>query len=473
MKTRTIMLDQCGLFIANRLVPIPNELDIPYTNRLVNMQLHPSKLDNYWLTLVDIFLTILLVASAMAVANWKQQHPDQLTWLEQDASQHLGAEHNQIAIAIYHGQGFSNPFRVQTGPTSWMPPVLPYLMATLYWVGGGSESFVVQCMLFANAFAVLGSSWIVLRQARKLRMVVVGYVVLIGGLTANFHQLFQSTSDTALLMLVVNLLWFGIVNLNGGMCRFPLSVVWGLFGGFCALCSPVVGGVWAVLTSIKLLPHKTNLVPFAIAAAMSILVVAPWTIRNRMLLGAWVPIKSNGMYELWQSQCLDNEGVLDSRTLFDQPFSGYSTQRKRYQELGEIAFVAEKGAIAKRSIYDNPGEFATRIANRWAAASVYYTAMRPAYDQPGGGWPIFWKRILFPLPAISVFVILAMRRMPFEPELWSAIAIWFFALLPYILISYYDRYATPMIGMKMLIVIFGVNTLFSNDFVTRWKMKSG
>ena len=72
MKTRTIMLDQCGLFIANRLVPIPNELDIPYTNRLVNMQLHPSKLDKYCPTAVDIFLTILLVASAMAVANWKQ-----------------------------------------------------------------------------------------------------------------------------------------------------------------------------------------------------------------------------------------------------------------------------------------------------------------------------------------------------------------------------------------------------------------
>lgn len=250
-------------------------------------------------------------------------------------------------------------------------------------------------------------------------------------------------------------------------------VVWGLFGGFCALCSPVVGGVWAVLTSIKLLPHKTNLVPFAIAAVMSILVVAPWTIRNRMLLGAWVPIKSNGLYELWQSQCLDNEGVLDSRTLFDQPFSGYSTQRQRYQELGEIAFIDEKGAIAKKSIYGNPSEFATRIANRWAAACVYYTVMRSTDDQRGGGWPIFWKRIVFPLPAISVFVILAMRRMPFEPKLWSAIAIWFFTLLPYILISYYDRYATPMIGMKMLIVIFGVNTLDSSNFVTRWKTKRG
>ncbi len=206
---------------------------------------------------------------------------------------------------------------------------------------------------------------------------------------------------------------------------------------------------------------------------MSILVVTPWTIRNRIVFGSWVPIKSNSMYELWQSQCLDNEGVLDSRTLFDQPFSGYSTQRKRYQELGEMAFVEEKGAIAKKSIYEHPSEFATRIANRWAAACIYYTTMRPADNQPGGGWPIFWNRIVFPLPAISVFLILALRRMPFEPELWSALAIWFFALLPYILISYSDRYATPLIGMKMLIVIFGMNTLATNVLLKRSRTNHG
>jgi len=459
--------------IANRLMPIPTLSNSPSMRRTTNIMLHPSQLDKYRSTLLDMLLAILLVSCAMGIAHWKQQHPDQLTWLEQDASRHLGAEHNQIAIAIYHGHGFSNPFGVQTGPTSWMPPVLPCLMAGLYWVGGGSESFVIHCMLLANAFAVFVSSCIVLRQARKMQMVVVGYIVLIGGLTANFHQLFQSTSDTALLMLVVNLIWLGIVNSKAKVYRFPVAVIWGLFGGFCALCSPVVGGVWAVLTSIKLLPHKENLAPFAITVAMSILVVAPWTIRSRMLLGAWVPIKSNGLYELWQSQCVDNEGVLDSRTLFDQPFSGYSKQRKRYQEIGEIAFIEEKGSIAKKSIYDKPSDFATRIANRWAAACVYYTAMRPAGEQPGSGWPIFWKRIVFPLPAISVFFLLAMRRMPFEPELWSAIAIWFFTLLPYILISYYDRYATSLVGMKMLIVIFGVNTLVSSDFVNRWRAKRG
>ena len=464
-------LNRCGTtevaLIANRLMPIPTLGNSPSMRRTRNIMLHPSQFDKYRSILLDMLLAILFVSCAMGIAHWKQQYPDQLTWLEQDARSHLGAEYNQIAIAIYNGQGFSNPFRVQTGPTSWMPPVLPYLMASLYWVGGGSENFVTRCMLLANAFAVTVSSWIVLREARKLGMVVVGYVVLIGGLMANFHQLFQSTSDTALLLFVVNLLWLGTVKLRVPACRFSFAIAWGLFGGICALCSPVVGAVWAVLTLIKLLPHKATLAQFAVAATISILIVAPWTIRNRVVLGAWVPIKSNGMYELWQSQCVDNEGVLDSRTLFDQPFSGYSTQRKRYQELGEIAFIEEKGAIAKKSIYENPREFATRIANRWSAACLFYTPMKSVDEHPGGGWPIFWKRIVFPLPVISLLIVLILRAVPFEPELWSAASIWFFALLPYIVISYYDRYATPLVGMKMLIVIFGLHTLVSSDFVSR------
>jgi hypothetical protein len=32
-------------------------------------------------------------------------------------------------------------------------------------------------------------------------------------------------------------------------------------------------------------------------------------------------------------------------------------------------------------------------------------------------------------------------------------------LLPYILISYYERYALPLVGIKMLLVIYGFDTL--------------
>ncbi len=32
-------------------------------------------------------------------------------------------------------------------------------------------------------------------------------------------------------------------------------------------------------------------------------------------------------------------------------------------------------------------------------------------------------------------------------------------LLPYVLISYYDRYAMPLLGMKMVLVVYGVDAV--------------
>ena len=42
---------------------------------------------------------------------------------------HLGAEYLNIAQALRAGRGYADPFRAETGPTAWMPPVLPTILA--------------------------------------------------------------------------------------------------------------------------------------------------------------------------------------------------------------------------------------------------------------------------------------------------------------------------------------------------------
>jgi hypothetical protein len=91
----------------------------------------------------------------------------------------------------------------------------------------------------------------------------------------------------------------------------------------------------------QLHPTKARIKATVTAALVSILVVAPWTIRNRLVLKRWIPIKSNGMYELWQSQCLDQDGVLDSITLGQHPWGNDGEQRQQYARLGEIAFTTD------------------------------------------------------------------------------------------------------------------------------------
>jgi hypothetical protein len=48
----------------------------------------------------------------------------------------LGGEAGRIARSITEGEGFSNPLFGQTGPTAWLAPVFPYLLAGIFKIFG-------------------------------------------------------------------------------------------------------------------------------------------------------------------------------------------------------------------------------------------------------------------------------------------------------------------------------------------------
>src|SRR4029077_18421492 len=54
------------------------------------------------------------------------------TW--NDFRDHLlfGFEVGRIARSIAAGHGYANPFSAETGPTAWMTPVYPYLLAATF-----------------------------------------------------------------------------------------------------------------------------------------------------------------------------------------------------------------------------------------------------------------------------------------------------------------------------------------------------
>jgi hypothetical protein len=192
------------------------------------------------------------------------------------------------------------------------------------------------------------------------------------------------------------------------------------------------------------------------------IVVAPWVIRNKMLLGKWVPIKSNGMYELWQSQCLDEDGVVDLTTFVDHPWLSDGPQRKQYALVGETAFIAEKAALGIQAIQQAPWSFVERMLNRVAAATFYYVPFSEYDVRQGDGWPLFLKRLVFPVPLLSILVILAFRSVPIPIQISLAIGILCLSLLPYMMVSYYERYAMPLICMKMLIVVHALQLVLNS-----------
>src|SRR5689334_15863529 len=55
----------------------------------------------------------------------------------------LAAENYNIARSLLAGKGYAHPFVMDTGATSWMPPLLPTIQAGLLWVCGGNRAAAV------------------------------------------------------------------------------------------------------------------------------------------------------------------------------------------------------------------------------------------------------------------------------------------------------------------------------------------
>ncbi len=419
--------------------------------------------------LLDLFLVWQIISGFVLTADWRREHPGYSTWIRSDLSDQIGAEYDTIARAIRVGRGFSDPFREPTGPTAWMPPVLVYVTAGLYWLTEDDRSTVIAIIVILNAIVMGLTGYIVVSEARRLRMIWLGCVILVLGMCADFFELYQRTHDTWLVLLLLNLTWIGL-TWYGHIWRSTASLVaWGVLGGVCALSSPIAGWTWAMATTVSWLqgtPSTWLREPLTTigrnrrlwtAALVSVVVVTPWTIRNRVVLGKWMPIKSNGVYELWQSQVLDDDGVLDRTSAFQHPWGSPNEQRAEYVEQGEIEFVQKRWQPTWESMCDSPIGVLQRISNRWFAACVYYQPLIPEDERLV--WPMRYKRLVFPLPMLFALIILLWRPRPLDLAIRNTFVIGGCYLLPYVLVSYYDRYAAPLITAKSLVLLYGMHTL--------------
>lgn len=415
--------------------------------------------------LFDFLIPWVIVQAFMLLADWRANQPEQSAWFRPDWNRCLGAEHDEIAQAILAGRGFSDPFRTRTGPTAWMPPFLPYFQAGLYQLTANDRDSVVLIILDLKSLVLAFTGFLLLQESRKLSLWRASIVVLALTFFIYFYHFFQMTHDIWLVLMLMNCVWWGHVKMRCVNSWIWVGA-WGMFGGFVALCSPVVAFVWAALTTARYISMikrterriARDIKPLVLAAAASILVVAPWTIRTRLVMGKWVPIKSNGSYEVWQSLCQDADGVLEGNTLRSfHPWPTNGPERKRYARLGEIGFLAEKRTESLNAIVNDPRDVARRVLRRFAAATVFFY---PHFSEYATTQPVrvSLTRALFPIPFASwLFLLVSIRRKPpVAPGLRTAVAIYPIYLAPYIAISFYDRYLAPLAGIQMLLIMYSM-----------------
>lgn len=68
----------------------------------------------------------------------------------------IGYEAGRIAQSILSGRGYSSPFQAESGPTAWVPPVLPFLLVLDFkLLGMHSHAALVSILVLSEIFSGL------------------------------------------------------------------------------------------------------------------------------------------------------------------------------------------------------------------------------------------------------------------------------------------------------------------------------
>lgn len=322
-------------------------------------------------------------------------------------------EVGSVAAALAQGQGFCCVFHQQTGPTAWLAPVYPFFLATLFKLFG---TFTVASFYAAAFFNSVFSALVcwplfyaALRIGNRTTAAAASWLWAIfpSGILIPFEWIWDSSLSA---LLAITLLWatFRLVD-NPRRWNF---IWYGIFWGFCLLVNPALGAVFPFLLAwiyfrMNSSPRR-RLGDLALVVSLAVLVCLPWTIRNAVQFHRLIPIRSDYPFELW----MGNNPIYDVHSRQVNRITRYE-EVHRYSQLGESAFLDEKGRAAWDFIRTHP-ELALQLAGRravamWAGTSAPWQDFRHA-DSNLARFIFLWNALTLLGVAIGLVCLFSARR---------------------------------------------------------------
>lgn len=373
-------------------------------------------------------------------------------------NEHLGGEYLFIAQAIVDGKGFSNPFQVETGPTAWMPPLYPYILAGIIALLK-SKVLIVCFVVLVKNIVLVAAGLLIYETAKKTRTALraeVAVALYCLYLLTFFKWFFQLTHDEWLLMLLVCLLYPWAVHIRNSRIRFAQSCAWGGFGGVCMLASPILGAVWGAMAVATMARRnfKYLLPSLAVCAAVCL----PWMVRNYIVFDRIILMKSNMYFDLYTANYETEKGLFTEITFVRQHplWTITSDPNAPYKVLGEMKFMDMYKDIFQQAFAADPGKYFNAVINRFVGAFILY----PPYCEHEPSvieGPTAPKLILHFLPFVGIVLILFAGKRQAAVYTLTAAGIFVLYLLPYVLVNYYNRYGIPLTPLKVLCVFWGLD----------------
>lgn len=380
-------------------------------------------------------------------------------------------ETGSIAKAIAEGRGFSSPLHMfQTGPTAWLSPIFPYLVAGVFKVFGTytyMSDFVLHFIdLSFSAFTVWPIYAIGNRAFGKTT-----------GRAAAWAWVFCPTAiyfpvmwvwDTALAGLWMAMLFAATLALRGSDRLWWIG--YGALWAVGALINPSILTVLPFLALWAIWPLRHDLARSArLAAAASLIFavcIAPWTIRNYVVFHKFVPLRSNFGLELFLG---NNSEVPDTWSPGLHPNEN-PVEGAKFARMTEIPYMEEKQREAFAFMRTHPLDSAhyafRRFSENWMGI----------WDSPFDLWshmPLGGKLIIVWASAFSLLSFLGVLfayRAGKEESLPFALMMLIFPLLFYITHPSL-RYRFPLDPIMQVLTVYTFVYLLSG-LAARWRARA-
>src|SRR5882724_416268 len=400
---------------------------------------HSRKSTIWWSTARASLLWMVVIAFALRFGYIVADHTYRFKTLDGNFS--FGFEMGRIGRAIATGQGFSDPFEGHTGPTAWEPPLYPYLIAGVFKITGVYTQASAIILLSINSLFSALTCIPLFLIARKCfsEKVALWSAWLWALLPPVMYWCTRWVWETSLAALLLAILFWLTLQLEETRDT-KLWIVYGVLWGIAALTNTSLlaflpaSGLWAWYRRHK--RQAGSLAQVTLASLFFVAAISPWLVRNYETFGKFIFIRSNFGAELR----LGNGPFADGTWMAYLHPTQNPVEMRRYQQMGEIAYVEERKQEAMQFIREDYGRFAWISFKRF----IYYWAGRPRASgasgladnslflassvlaiwglgralrkrQPGA-WLFLWLVLLYPAAYYFVFPH-ARYRHAIEPEL--------------------------------------------------------
>lgn len=271
----------------------------------------------------------------------------------------FGWEIGRIAHSLALGMGFSNPMNGITGPTAWIAPVYPLMVAAAFKLFGVYSYHAALVMLCVNSvFSALTAVPVYLVTRKCFNEGVARWSAWLWTLLPYtmywaVRWVWETSMSTFMLAM---LLWLTIEVAERGTMR--LWAWWGFVWGALALTNPACTIVlpffagWVVWQRVR--AREAWFWRAVLSAVICVALLTPWTVRNYRVFHKFIFVRGNAGAELRLGNGPGADGTWMSYLHPTQD----PTQLKLYREMGEVAYVEMRKQQAITWIKEDPARFA-------------------------------------------------------------------------------------------------------------------